>query len=98
MQTQINARSRVAHLMPKASYICTVNKGKAAPIVYRSNPFAAIAEAPLSGPYTSIMYREAEMNTVTFPNANGMPARAGTIQCVLVAVKANQIRLVYMSA
>jgi hypothetical protein len=94
MTRQTKASSIVAHLTPSASYIWTVNNGKAAPIVYLSRPLAAIADAPLSGPYTSSMYSAAEMKTVTLPNANGMPARTGTIQWKeVLAVSANQISL-----
>jgi hypothetical protein len=39
--------------------LCTVNSGKTAPSVYLKMPFAAIAEAPLSGPYTSVIYSAA---------------------------------------
>jgi hypothetical protein len=40
------------------------------------------------------MYSAAEMKTVTLPNANGMPARTGTIQWKeVLAVSANQISL-----
>lgn len=38
-----------------------VNKGNTAPSVYRKKPFAAIAEAPFKGPYTSTMYMAAEI-------------------------------------
>ena len=39
--------------------LCTVNSGKTAPSMYLKMPLAAAAEAPLSGPYTSVMYSTA---------------------------------------
>ena len=80
MKTQIRPRRPVAHSMVSFSYICTVNSGNAAPSVYLRSPFAAIADAPLSGPYISRKYTAAEMKIVTFPNANGTLARTGEIQ------------------
>lgn len=41
--------------------LCTVKRGKTAPRVYLETPLAAIAEAPLSGPYTSTRYNAAEV-------------------------------------
>jgi hypothetical protein len=39
----------------------TAKRGKTAPSVYLRIPFAAIADAPPDGPYTSIMYNAAEV-------------------------------------
>lgn len=39
--------------------LCTVNSGNTAPSVYLKIPFAAIALAPFSGPYTSVIYSAA---------------------------------------
>jgi hypothetical protein len=38
-----------------------VKRGNTALNVYRESPFAAIAEAPFSGPYTSAMYSTADV-------------------------------------
>ena len=49
----MKARRLVAQLMPSLSYICTVNKGKAAPKAYLRSPLAATADAPYWAPYVS---------------------------------------------
>lgn len=69
-----------------------------APIVYLATPFAAIAEAPLSGPYVSIKYKAALRKINRLPHAKGMPASTGEIQCTsLRADQPNQKSLLRLA-
>jgi hypothetical protein len=47
--------------MEDRDLLCTAKSGKTALMLYRDTPFAAIAEAPFCGPYTSTRYNAAEV-------------------------------------
>ena len=73
--------------------LCKVNNGNAAPEIYLTSPFAANAEAPFSGPYTSTKYKPAAVKMHRFAHANGIVARTGLTQWIsALAVQANQER------
>jgi hypothetical protein len=60
--------------------LCSVKRGNAAPRIYLNNPFAAIADAPLSAWYVSTRYIPDAMKMQRFPHANGIAARTGEAQ------------------
>ena len=77
----MKANTLPAQWILRFSYIWMVNNGNTAPSKKRRKPFAAMADAPLSGPYVSTRYVQAARNTASAPQPKGMPARTGTIQC-----------------
>ena len=58
--------------------VVTANSGNIAPSTYCSSVFAAIADAPYSGPYVSIRYSVHAMK-IRLPAPNSASVMTGTI-------------------
>ena len=73
------ANNAVAPTVPKASYICPANSGKAAPKEERMKAFAAITVAAI-GRYAATRYVNVEMTHNRKPMPNPIDAIMGAIQ------------------